>query len=159
LRNAARRAVIAADPSAARRRKERAQQDARVERWDEHAGTAALAGNLWCVTFTDPRGRPVAHGCARAGPRAGRRNARPVADGPTAGEHTARPLPGSGAAPGLAGRPGGPDPPPGPRWTFAITLFDGSGCDHAWQTSAYRPSPTLRHLVEVRHDTCVFPGC
>src|SRR5690242_2078111 len=44
LRAATRRAVLAADPSAARRRKERAQEDARVERWDEHAGTAALAG-------------------------------------------------------------------------------------------------------------------
>ena len=44
LRAAARRAVMTADPSAARRRKERAQQDARVERWAEHAGTAALAG-------------------------------------------------------------------------------------------------------------------
>src|SRR5262249_51127460 len=44
LRAAARRAVMAADPSAARRRKERAQQDARVEGWEEHAGTAALAG-------------------------------------------------------------------------------------------------------------------
>jgi len=44
LRQAARRAVLAADPAAARRRAERAQRDARVERWDEHAGTAALAG-------------------------------------------------------------------------------------------------------------------
>src|SRR5262249_54464794 len=41
---APRRAVIAADPSAARKRKERAQRDARVERWAEQAGTAALAG-------------------------------------------------------------------------------------------------------------------
>jgi hypothetical protein len=40
LRAAARRAVLAA----ARERKERAARDARVERWDEHAGTAALAG-------------------------------------------------------------------------------------------------------------------
>ena len=44
LRAAARRAVLAADPAAARERKERACRDARVERWDEHAGTAALAG-------------------------------------------------------------------------------------------------------------------
>src|SRR5215510_11462763 len=44
LRATTRRAVMTADPSAARRRKEHAQQDARVERWDEHAGTAALAG-------------------------------------------------------------------------------------------------------------------
>jgi hypothetical protein len=44
LRAAARRAVLAADPSAAVRRQEQAQRDARVERWAEHAGTAALAG-------------------------------------------------------------------------------------------------------------------
>ena len=36
--------MLAADPRAARKRKERALQDARVERWDEHGGTAALAG-------------------------------------------------------------------------------------------------------------------
>ncbi len=44
LRAAVRRAVIAADSAAARARKERAQRAARVERWDERAGTAALAG-------------------------------------------------------------------------------------------------------------------
>jgi hypothetical protein len=44
LRAAARRAVLAADPAAARERKERACRDARVERWDEHVGAAALAG-------------------------------------------------------------------------------------------------------------------
>jgi hypothetical protein len=44
LRQAARRAVIAADPLAAKRRKERAVKDARVETFTEAAGTAALAG-------------------------------------------------------------------------------------------------------------------
>ena len=44
LRRAARHQVIAADPAAARRRKERAAEQARVERWAEDAGTAALAG-------------------------------------------------------------------------------------------------------------------
>ena len=44
LRAATRRAVVSSDPRAARKRKERALQDARVERWDEHGGTAALAG-------------------------------------------------------------------------------------------------------------------
>jgi Domain of unknown function (DUF222) len=44
LRAATRRAVIAADPAAARQRQEQAQRDARVERWTEHAGTGALAG-------------------------------------------------------------------------------------------------------------------
>ena len=44
LRQAVRRQVIAADPAAARRRKEQAEKQARVERWAEDAGTAALAG-------------------------------------------------------------------------------------------------------------------
>jgi hypothetical protein len=44
LRAAVRRAVIAADPAAAHRRKQAALQRARVERWSEDAGTAALAG-------------------------------------------------------------------------------------------------------------------
>jgi hypothetical protein len=44
LRRATRRAVIAADPDAARTRKEKAARDARVECWQEQAGTTALAG-------------------------------------------------------------------------------------------------------------------
>ncbi|HEY0717335.1 MAG TPA: DUF222 domain-containing protein, partial [Streptosporangiaceae bacterium] len=44
LRAAAARAVIAVDPAAAARRREEAQKDPRVRRWQEDAGTAALAG-------------------------------------------------------------------------------------------------------------------
>jgi hypothetical protein len=44
LRRAARHQVFAAGTAAARRRKERAAKQARVERWAEDAGTAALAG-------------------------------------------------------------------------------------------------------------------
>ena len=44
LRRALRRAVLGHDPTAARKRRERAQKDARVETWSELAGTAALAG-------------------------------------------------------------------------------------------------------------------
>jgi hypothetical protein len=44
LRRAARHQAIAADPAAARRRKGEAEKLARVERWAEDAGTAALAG-------------------------------------------------------------------------------------------------------------------
>jgi hypothetical protein len=43
-------------------------------------------------------------------------------------------------------------------WSFTITALTG-GCDHALQTPAYRPTPALRHLVNLRHTTCVFPGC
>ncbi len=44
LRAAVRRAVAAADPRAASRRRREAEKDARVELWDEPAGTKALAG-------------------------------------------------------------------------------------------------------------------
>ena len=44
LRAALARAVLSADPEAARRRREQAQRDARVLRWREDAGTAALCG-------------------------------------------------------------------------------------------------------------------
>ncbi len=44
LRAAAGRAVLQADPAAARKRREEAQKDARVQLWREDAGTAALCG-------------------------------------------------------------------------------------------------------------------
>jgi hypothetical protein len=44
LGEACERAIVAVDPAAAERRKERAQRDARVEAWTEHSGTGALAG-------------------------------------------------------------------------------------------------------------------
>jgi hypothetical protein len=44
LRAAVRRAVLAADPAAARRQREQAEKEARVEIWSEHSGTAALSG-------------------------------------------------------------------------------------------------------------------
>src|SRR5579875_591994 len=44
LRAAVTRAVLAADPEAAARRREPAQKDPRARRWPEAAGTAALAG-------------------------------------------------------------------------------------------------------------------
>jgi len=103
---------------------------------------ASRSGNRWCLTFTDACGRPVAHGCARAGPMEDRR-------------HGDRPTSRSRAGP--RSRSGADST--GDRWTFTITLLPGIACDHAWQTAAYQPSPTLRHLVETRHDTCVFPGC
>ena len=44
LRAAVSRAVLAIDPAAATKRREEAQKDPRVRRWQEDAGTAALAG-------------------------------------------------------------------------------------------------------------------
>src|SRR5215813_1307903 len=44
VRASARRAVLAADPAAAARHREKAEKEARVETWSEPSGTAALAG-------------------------------------------------------------------------------------------------------------------
>jgi hypothetical protein len=143
---------------------------------------ASCAGHRWCLTFTDARGRPVAHGCARAGPAADRSQGerahpRSPAGPPDESTADARAGPGgetcTGDPPTQRGEPR--DQPPrrsqarswsrarsgntGDQWTFTITLLPGHACDHAWQTPAYQPSPALRHLVEARHDSCAFPGC
>jgi hypothetical protein len=175
---------------------------------------AAHAGTKWCLTITGPDGRPVAHGCARAGPPAGSRDhpstgsrAGPPAsdrpssepgDGPPASDRpssgsgakasasdrlsagscagasaSGRPSGGSGGGPPASDRPptrsrAGPDAgasnrpltgSPAGAWTFTLTPLDGGRCDHAWETAAYRPSDALRHRVNIRHATCVFPGC
>jgi len=146
---------------------------------------SARAGTRWCLTLTDSHGRPVAHGCARAGPpRSQRRPEQPTgppgaqetgSHGVQAGSPRDRP-PGS-----PHDRPaGGPNDRPadrphdGPRtraptepeaqvpnraWIFSLTLLADSSCDHARETAAYRPSPGLRHLVQIRHATCTYPGC
>ncbi len=60
LRAAVARAVIAVGPGAAARRREEAQKDPRVRRWQEDAGTAALAGfglrptRYWRPTSASP---------------------------------------------------------------------------------------------------------
>jgi hypothetical protein len=290
LSAATHRAVIAADPTAARRRKERALRNARVERWDEHSGTAALAGrdlppaevlaanhnlttlakqlkaagtpgtldmlrarvylalltgapvmsllptghggekrpaftqtarpeftytacpgvtggvnltlpldtwlgrsdapghcagygpldaadsrdlaaalasragNKWCLTITDAGGNPVLHGCSRTGPSPGRRRGRSApSDGSTAGARDGPARDGPTAVtrqrPTTGDRDRPPAGSPGETWTFTLTSLTGGDCDHSWETHAYRPSPTLRHLIEIRHATCVFPGC
>ena len=44
-------------------------------------------------------------------------------------------------------------------WTLAIGLLPSDDCDHARETPAYPPSRDLRHLLEIRHATCTYPGC
>jgi len=105
---------------------------------------ATQAGTRWCLTFTGPDGQPLVHGCARTGPPPGRRRTQP-ATRPRAG-----PQPGSRDRPQTGASRG--------QWTFTVTALTG-GCDHALETPAYQPPAALRHLVNIRHATCVFPGC
>jgi hypothetical protein len=101
---------------------------------------AADTRTKWCLTFTGPDGRPLAHGCAHTGSR--RRLSTAARDRPGGGS---RDGPGTWALP--------------TTWTFTITPLTSGDCDHACETPAYQPSATLRHLVNLRHTTCVFPGC
>jgi len=122
---------------------------------------AAQPSTRWCVTFTGPDGRPVAHGCAHSSstrplqrPHTGTRD-RPgtgTRDGPGTGTSD---WPGTGTRDG----PGTPARPPPWTFTFTVTPLTSGDCDHAWETPAYRPTAALRHLVQLRHATCVFPTC
>jgi hypothetical protein len=135
-----------------------------------HLGTA-MAGHpqtRWCVTLTDEDGRPVAHGCVRAG-----HGPPPPASDPAPSPHDpAQPPRGPGRpthececpvhGPAPPGR--GPGPPAGLAsipWLASIIMkwFESAGCAHERQSTAYRPPSTLQHLIRVRQQTCAFPGC
>jgi hypothetical protein len=132
---------------------------------------SARSDTRWCLTLTDSHGRPVAHGCARAAPppppplRRAEWLTRPSGalrtgcrDGPADS-----PRDGPADSPRDGRRSGAPSGPEarasGRTWTFSLTVLAGGDCDHSSETAAYRPSPGLRHLVEIRHVTCTYPGC
>jgi hypothetical protein len=113
----------------------------------------------WCVTVTDEAGHAVAHACAPKAP--------PPPPSPP-GPHDSRP-PGPEPPPDL---PPGPDPasegqPSGgsSRQSWAAGLanrlqyFETAPCSHARQSAGYKPSPSLRHLIEIRQRRCSYTGC
>ena len=99
--------------------------------------------NQWCVTLTDPDGHPVAHACARHGPPGSR--------------------PPTGLDPEPTGTAPGPGPPttPVPDWLRGLTFatLETRDCTHPRQSRGYQPSPSLRHLIQVRNPTCTGPSC
>ena len=127
------------------------------------AAAARNSRSTWCVTVTDSQGHAIGHGCARPAPAS------------TAGRHK-------------PDTSGGPDPPGGPRFTFARTDQPGppggygtwrfstgipgqrdlliavgplptGECDHRHEARGHDPGVMLRHLAQVRHATCTGPGC
>jgi Domain of unknown function (DUF222) len=140
-----------------------------------------------CVTVTDPDGIATGHGCARADRRRKRpadaEPARPVPDHDAALPArvnltiTADRLAELTAATGPPGRatwgftrdtdPG----PPGGHGHWTLTLPHGTNlavelrpvptfeCDHRYESHAYQPNDTLRHLVQIRDGECTFPPC
>jgi len=107
---------------------------------------AANPANRWCITLTDSAGRPVGHGCARAGPG-----------------HPARPDQGTrppGTGPAGSG-PAGSGPAANTGWMreVRITPLQTGECTHSRESRSYQPSLSLRHLIEIRNTTCTAPGC
>ncbi len=103
---------------------------------DLAASTLGNPAVRWCVTATDDNGLPIGHGCAthvRAGQRGG---------------HSSR-------------SPSGSGPPGDPGWAFTIKLsaLAVAECSHQRESSHYRLSPLLSHLIQIRNATCTAPGC
>ncbi len=115
--------------------------------------------STWCVTITDPDGRPVAHGCGRPLPRSRDKRGQPG--------HRSR----AGPAFTAAGRG-----PPGTGTlrlnlaAFARTAAMGRDlefileplagpCDHRHQAAGHEPGAMLRHLTGILNACCTFPPC
>jgi hypothetical protein len=135
-----------------------------------------------CVTVTDLDGIAIGHGCARAS----RHGKRPV-DGDHGGTValptrlnltiTAARLAELASATGPPGRmpwafTRDTDTwPPDGYGTWTLTLPNGRNlvveprpvptfeCDHRYESHAYQPNDTLRHLVQIRDGDCTFPTC
>jgi hypothetical protein len=138
-----------------------------------------------CVTVTDPDGIAIGHGCARAA-RAARGGKHKVAGDPdrtvalparlnlTVTAARLAELASTTGPPGRGSwaftRDTDPGPPDG-YGTWTLTLPTGRNlvvelrpvptfeCDHRYESHAYQPNNTLRHLVQIRDGDCTFPTC
>jgi hypothetical protein len=102
--------------------------------------TAGPAKARWCLTLTGDDGHPLAHGCAT-------RHTTPPTSSRSSRSSRSDGSDGGGASDS--------------DWvlTFTIRPLATRDCDHQRETSGYRPSPSLRHLITTRQRTCSFPGC
>jgi len=135
-----------------------------------------------CVTVTDPDGIAIGHGCARTS----RRGNRSVDDDPDRTVTLPARLNLTVTAARLAELANTTGPPGRGSWAFArdtdvgppdgygtwtLTLPNGRSlvvelrpmptfeCDHRYESHAYQPNDTLRHLVQIRDGDCTFPTC
>jgi hypothetical protein len=107
------------------------------------------------VTVTDDQGHAIGHGCAKP---ARKRKPRPD-----------RTRDGTRDGPSFT-RTSDHQPPPdgygtwqlqiaGQDLTVTLIPIPVTECDHRYQSTGYRPSALLRHLVEVRDGECTQPTC
>jgi hypothetical protein len=115
--------------------------------------------STWCVTITDPDGRPVAHGCGRPPPKRGRPE-HAVHGGPVFNSADRGP-PGTGTLRlNLAtfARTAGGDADRGRDLEFSLEPLAGR-CDHRHQAAGHDPGAMLRHLTGILNACCTFPPC
>jgi hypothetical protein len=122
------------------------------------AAAARNPHSQWCITITDPHGYAIGHGCAKPVRTAGRTG------------QVEPSSPGSRDGPWAFTRNDDPGPPGG-FGTWTLTLPGGqqltvnlmpvplTSCDHRYESHAYQPNDTLRHLVQIRDGECTFPAC
>jgi hypothetical protein len=111
--------------------------------------------STWCLTITDPDGRPVAHGCGRPPPKR-RRSQHGERAGPVFNAADRGP-PGSGTFRlNLATFAG--TPAMGRDLEFILEPLAGP-CDHRHQATGHDPGVMLRHLTGVLNACCTFPPC
>jgi hypothetical protein len=145
---------------------------------DLAAAAARHPASTFCLTITDPQGRPVAHGCGRPPPRDQRTQRTQDAPGGAARD-------GPPCTPGDDHRtPGGEHGPPGGYGTIRLSTaaFTGGStaagggpdggrdlvftleplagpCDHRHQATGHDPGRMLRHLTGILNAHCTFPPC
>jgi hypothetical protein len=49
--------------------------------------------------------------------------------------------------------------PDGRNLTVELRPVPTFSCDHRYESHAYQPNDTLRHLVQIRDGECTFPPC
>ena len=87
----------------------------------------------WCLTITDDEDRAIGHGCVTR---------RQVNEG-------------TGTRPRRDGTP----ETHGSNLTIDMRRLATAECDHWRESAGYQPPRSLRHIVEIRDQTCSFPGC
>jgi hypothetical protein len=116
--------------------------------------------STWCLTTTDPEGRPIAHGCGRPPPKRGRPD-HGGHQGPAFFTSADRGPPGTGTLrlnPATFARNADDGAAQGRDLEFVLEPLAGP-CDHRHQAAGHDPGAMLRHLTGILNACCTFPPC
>ena len=118
----------------------------------------------FCVTVTDHHGYAIGHACARRPRTTGKQRKTGKGQAPGGGRDGPRPRTWAFTRRDSAGPPGGYGAwlltlPGGRELIIELGPVPVDDCDHRHESHAYKPSDTLRHLVQVRDGDCTFPCC